>query len=462
MASITLLLALGLSSNQGETRAPAIQGSESLRVQIDVKPGRHFAGEGFDLVVGVIGGGERPRIDFPRIANARTWLVGTRLKPISTSGIGTVIDQQNLFLSEFRVVPGRPGTLEIPPIVAQIDRRTGRSPPKRIEIQPVPLDGRPSEFLGGVGKFTLWAEAVPTVIRLGQELRYRITLNGPGAWGSSARPDLTHFVTSAGGLRVTSEPDEVTNEPPSRTFVYRVRPSRSGEIVLPPVAIAAFEPVTRRYATKVTSSVPVRVVEVPAFDLKAIESSRSNPGAARSQSAEWIAGTLSLILLCMASAGLAWVRTRRQAALRHGPAAARAFAARLARTIGGQSKSSVRREYSLPALLHPGGDFDQRCWEAAFEISDGLIRYLELGIERPPGAITPIEARQGVAAVTGSAVLGSQAEQLADRCDLALYGQRNGELTASSLRESGRRLFEALALVKNSRRPGHEQRLTQS
>ena len=78
----------------------------------------------------------------------RVWLIGTEFRPIATSGIGAVVAQQNLFLSRFRVVASRPGTLEIPPILAQIDRRSGRSQPKRVEIQPVPFEGRPGEFSG--------------------------------------------------------------------------------------------------------------------------------------------------------------------------------------------------------------------------------------------------------------------------------------------------------------------------
>ena len=70
-----------------------------------------------------------------------------------------MVAHENLFVIRFRVVPERAGTLEIPAIQAQIEGRSGRSQPKSVSIQAVPLLGRPAEFLGGVGRFELHAEA---------------------------------------------------------------------------------------------------------------------------------------------------------------------------------------------------------------------------------------------------------------------------------------------------------------
>ena len=135
----------------------------------------------------------------------------------------------------------------------QLKGRSGRSQPKSVLIQPVPLLGRPAEFLGGVGRFELHAEASPKVIRVGQELEFRIKVTGPAAWGMADRPDLARYGRLGLGLRIEPRPDETINEPPARTFVYRLRPTHAGEAVLPPVAIAAFDPSLSRYVTHVTT-----------------------------------------------------------------------------------------------------------------------------------------------------------------------------------------------------------------
>ena len=124
---------------------------------------------------------------------ARAWTIGTEVRPITTSSIGSVVAQENLFVVRFRVVPERAGTLEIPAIQAQIKGRSGRSQPKSVSIQTVPLPGRPAEFLGGIGRFELHAEASPKVVRVGQELDFRIKVTGPAAWGMTDRPDLGRY-----------------------------------------------------------------------------------------------------------------------------------------------------------------------------------------------------------------------------------------------------------------------------
>ena len=171
----------------------------------------------------------------------------------------------------FRVVPERAGTLEIPAVQVQLKGRSGRSQPKSVSIQTVPLLGRPAEFLGGVGRFELHAEASPKVVRVGQELDFRIKVTGPAAWGMTDRPDLGRYGRLGLGLRIEPKPDETTDEPPARTFVYRLRPTHAGEAVLPPVAIAAFDPSLSRYVTHVTAGVPIRVVAVPSFDPATID-----------------------------------------------------------------------------------------------------------------------------------------------------------------------------------------------
>ena len=71
------------------------------------------------------------------------------------------------------------------------------------------------------------------------------------------------------------------NEPPSRTFVYRIRPTRAGDVVLPPVSIAAFDPELARYITKTTQGIPIKVVAVAAFNTKALDYTAPDADRAR-------------------------------------------------------------------------------------------------------------------------------------------------------------------------------------
>ncbi len=334
---IALILALGAvalggAAARGQGPEPRSD-ADALRVQIEVAGGAHYVGQGFELGVGVIGAGQRPEVTPPAIPGADVWLIRNEVKPISVSGIGAVVGESNVFVSRFRVVPRRAGTLQIPSVRARLKDETGRSRPAKVTVRPVPAEGRPAEFLGGVGRFTAAAEASPRSVRAGQELDYRITVTGPAAWGMTGRPELKRFDRLPVGLRIEPKPTEGFNEPPSKTFVYRLRPTRPGEEVLPPVSIAAFDPATQRYITHVTPSVPIRMVAVPAFDSGTIPDlgSAGGPDAYRTAVLQWGASLGSALLLSAAAVAIAWVRRRARIAGRiGGPNAARRFAGQIA------------------------------------------------------------------------------------------------------------------------------------
>jgi hypothetical protein len=327
--AIGLLLLFELSS----VDRAAGQSTDPLRVKAELGPGPYFVGQGFELRVSFTTAGQRPKIDPPRLNGARTWAIGTAVRPVTTSSIGSVVDRENLFVVRFRVVPERAGTLEIPSVQVQIKGRSGRSQPKSVSIKAVPLPGRPAEFLGGIGPFELHAEASTKIVRIGQELDFRIKVTGPAAWGMTDRPGLGRFDRLGLGLRIAPRPDETIDEPPTRTFVYRLRPARAGEAVLPPVAIAAFDPSLSRYVTRVTAGVPLRVVAVPSFDPTTVTYEPPSTAMSRPMLILWTVisiGALAFAVILL----LRQVRRRLERPCSFGPDLARRFAKQTARYLG--------------------------------------------------------------------------------------------------------------------------------
>jgi len=428
------------------SEAPA-QLADPLQVEAKIASSTYFLGQGFELRVGVVAS-QRPRIDLPRIGGAVVWKLGVDARSISKTGIGSIVAEESLFVVSFRVVAQRTGALEIPPLRVQVGNRSGHSQPIRVTIRPVPPSGRTAEFLGGVGQFTVAAEALPRIVRVGQELDFRIKVTGPAAWGMNSHPELSRFGRVGLGLRIESKPDEMTEEPPQRTFVYRLRPTRAGEAVLPPVAIAAFDPTLSRYITRATSSVPIRVVAVPAFDPTSIDRDGPKIKFARSAWGSWV---LSGVALVGASAALIWVRRRTHRRRLLGPAAARRYAARLARSYLSAARATGRSGGSSIPTASNGDAGSVPDNDAAQRVADELMHYLEIGLGRPTGALTPDEACQGVADLTGCEDLAGQAGRLAARCDRVLYGDPSGAGRRRELRESARVLFEALGRARISR-----------
>jgi hypothetical protein len=414
------LPAVVLAANAIATPPALGQAPERLAVRAQVRPSTCFVGQVVDLAVGVVGDRERPKVTPPLVDGADVALVRTELIPLSVSAIGDTVSEKNLYQFRFRLVPRRTGSLTVPPVSVKVGDRSGSSGPVRLTVRPVPLEGRPGAFLGGVGEFEVEATAEPTSTRSGEPFEYRVTVRGPAAWGTKSSPSLDRLSRLPLGFLVERVPDVVTPDPPSRALVFRVRPTRPGTASLPPVSVAAFDPATGRYVTKVTESVPVRVVDVPRFDPSSVDyappSGAGQPGWWSAHSSGFAAG---LGALALAGSGLAvWLVRRR-------------------RDTGRAVRRLTRR---VAEQLGQAGDDPER----GRVITEGLAEYLRLTTGRPPGALTPDEAETGVARATGDLDLARRAGRLIAVCDRVRYGLDNDH-PADPLTRTGRLYFRGLS-----------------
>jgi hypothetical protein len=318
----------------------------------------------------------------------------------------------------------------------------------QLKILPVPEVSRPAGFLGGIGRFSLAAEASPKVVRVGQDFEFRVKVSGPAAWGAAGRPELARFDRLPLGLRIRSGPILTSDEPPERTFIYHLRPSRAGEAILPPLSLASYDPAVSRYITPVTPGVRIRVAAVAAFDPAAIAGVESAP-TALSSGWRWAALSLSAIALAAAWGALHVVRKRSRKRLPTGATAARRYAARLARTLRSPDARTLALLAASTPSIAPHDDLEGPDLIAR-AVCALLVRYLELGVERPPGALTPEEACQGVRHVSQSDDLAARAGRLAACCDKILYGELQRESLTPAILKEARALFQALGNVKTT------------
>lgn len=325
--------------------------------------------------------------------------------------------------------------LDIPPITARVDGRIGRTPATRLRIEPVPLGGRPAGFLGGVGDFTVRASVTPGTVMVGQEFEYRIEVAGPAAWGMIARPPLDRLGQLPIAPRVEPLADSETREPATRTFAWRIRPTRPGSVVLPPVAIAAFDPASRRYLTKVSPGTPVRVVATPGPAVDSLSYSLRPDQRGRGAAWAWLAFLTSLV---GGAIGLVLLARQQRRRPRTGRRAARTFARDAARRWDGEDGQTPDAATEL---------------DVAWRILAELIDYARIGLGRPAGAITPEEAAMVVRQMSGDEELAQEAASLCEGCDRVLFSG-NGTREERRLRDGARRLFTALGRAEVSREGG--------
>ena len=377
----------------------AARAAEPLKVSAHVvTTGKPYAGQAVEIRVDVQGVEGPAEVAPPRLAEVDGEL--HRLSP-----------------ERFVVVARRPGTLVIPPFRANSGDRSGASRPIRLSIENVPLSGRSTAFLGGVGPFEIRAEADPPRLRLGQSMEYRIAMNGQAAWGSDRPPELGEAKSAIPGLRVEPIPGRLEGgDPAIRTFRYRLRPGRAGRWVLPPLTVAAFDPKTGRYATRVAPGVPIEVEDIPRFD-----PARLDYGAGRSMAepetprAWWWFGITLGIVLSVAVGGFFWRRAR-------------------------SSRRPDPRRIALDLARGLGEGADEA--EMARRVVEAMAAFLQEVGGRSPGVLTPPEARADVERLTLDRDLARGAERLVEDCDRARFGGV-GE-GADRLMARGRAILEQL------------------
>ncbi|MEO6811611.1 MAG: hypothetical protein ABI353_21065 [Isosphaeraceae bacterium] len=377
--------------------------------------GLWYVGQAIDVRVVAVAAGERPEVRLPSIEGAEVLVAGEGFRPISSGAIGGLMTETNQYVYQFWVIPGRVGVLRIPPFRLQLGTRSGATELRAIDVRALPRLGRTSAFLGGVGGLSVSAEAMPSTLRVGQEFEYRIRLSGPAALGSNRRPLLSGLGRSALAPRIEPLDDEVVPSLPERVLRWRVRPLNGGEVKLPAVPIARFDPGSQRYLTLLAPSVPIRVVDVPTLDPGRLEYAAPLPPE-RPKIGLPLAGVLGLIGVIGALA-LAYRRSRRPDPRR--------LARRLAATL------------AKPESLE----------DLAGTITNALAEYLHLAAGRPPGVLTPDEAGQWVEAVSARPDLGKHAAKIIAECDRGRFAGR-GPIEGPS---EGLALFQELAKVKVKR-----------
>lgn len=132
--------------------------------------------------------------------------------------------------------------------------------PRRIVVLSLPAQGRPSDFSGAVGRFTLTAVADSQGLHTGNAFNVRVTVTGTGDVALLERPTLT-----IPWATVVSTSDSVAWDSTGtlmhgfKEFRWLVTPQSGGRLTIPPIRYSYFDPTTRTYATAATAAIPVTI-----------------------------------------------------------------------------------------------------------------------------------------------------------------------------------------------------------
>ncbi len=162
--------------------------------------------------------------------------------PFDNDPFGEFFDHQAFFEDFFNQV--------------QLYPMTVRADPVQVEVLPLPEQGKPSDFSGAVGRFTLEHRAVPSEAAVGEPITLTMTVRGDGNLDTVAPPrlvgDTSHFKVYEPQTRKDSAAGQ-------KVFEQVLMPLDASVRELPAPQFSSFDPDAGQYHTLRQAPIAVRV-----------------------------------------------------------------------------------------------------------------------------------------------------------------------------------------------------------
>lgn len=374
------------------------------------------------------------------------------------------------------LIPKAPGTITLGPVRADfnvvvgqrqrtmmdsvfddlsvLERQTASAPAVKVEARALPSEGRPADFSGLVGAYSVEASAAQSIASVGDPIDLTVKVNGPFPLSLVPPLDLRRQAL-AKAFRTPRDPVLPETDATSAVFRAQVRARSTAGDVIPPIELSYFDTASGTYRVARSQPIAMKIRASEAADLGALgalededAAAAAKPDDAPTPTAERVGGlapidrraplvtpmlgvldaqperALRLGLFGVGLLGVAGiaVRAARWAAERNPERARRRLAYRLFRRELGRAARSAAPEHGV-----------------ARAICDYAARLTSQPAGRLAGPeATPILRRR-------DETVGVEIERLLARLDAVTFGGHRG--TAERAGESDRLAREAMALI---------------
>jgi hypothetical protein len=207
-----------------------------------------------------------------------------------------------------------------------------------VEALALPDQGKPADFSGAVGNFTMQASVGPTNVLVGDPITVHMQISGQGSLDTVSLPDQS----SATGFKLfpPTVKNQITDQlglQGEKTFEEIVTPQNADVRAWPPFSFSFFNPDDGRYHTLTQPAVPLIIRPAGSTAMPTILANQSstpenqapqdilpikqNPGTFRTKSAPWIAQPVFLALQSLPAIAFLtlFVRRRQMDSLANNP-----------------------------------------------------------------------------------------------------------------------------------------------
>ncbi len=167
------------------------------------------------------------------------------------------------------IVPQAEGTAEIGPgtWISDFAPTRSRRPARvavptnavTITVRGLPEEGRPRDFTGLIGSYTVSANATPTDVRVGDPIRFELTLEGPGDLRRVPAPQIADLPGFDSSFRLADRDAERRFGDGTVTYRYVIRAITDAVESIPKVVLNYFDPSLGEYALIETEPIPLEV-----------------------------------------------------------------------------------------------------------------------------------------------------------------------------------------------------------
>ena len=173
---------------------------------------------------------------------------------------------------DLTLIPREAGTKRVGPLNVVFSRRDSMRVTRRqsisneatLEVLPLPTEGRPSDFAGLVGEFSIEAQAAPTSVAVGDPIELSVTIRGPEPLTRLDAPDLTQdagfselFKTSPDGWR-----RQPITQRGMRRFTTTIRARTDKVTEIPAIRLPYFDARVGAYRDALSEPIPLEVRSV--------------------------------------------------------------------------------------------------------------------------------------------------------------------------------------------------------
>ncbi len=316
-----------------------------------------------------------------------------------------------------------------------------------ILVLPIPTEGRPLDFNGAIGRYTISARARPGEVPVGDPVTLTMTISGEGPLEQLLPPRLEQVEVLSRDFEVSGESLAGEIRGQRKLFSQTIRALREDVTEIPPISFSYFDPHTGRFDTAWSKPIPLVVTPAERLALPTLAGPGNNaavltplvettegllanvtdPEALLADRSATIGrGALFLLAVMPAVYLLTWFIQRRAARYRDDQALRRRSRAY------STAKKALRQ---ADATLSPG------------QVRNALIGYIADRCNVPAGGLTradagQLTARRNVPAETVEAI-----DALLESLEQAQYGSPAGESLQDGA-ESARRFVDAMERCK--------------